>query len=237
MSLALSAERPFSRGGNRLCFVHPEHPNRCIKVRRPEFTLEDYRRKKGFPKSLLPLSVFDDNAEEFRVLRDFQQNYSDSIFDHISRGYGMIETDLGLGICSELILDHSGEISMSLMLYLWNFGYTDECKRAVEVLKKHWMDHLVPSRSILLHNIVVEKRLEGGAESINRLVVIDGLGATGIAALPFLPRRARRYLVGRKVKNLDERIDEFFESIKSGKYPGPNGLPMKDGVPDIPAPR
>ncbi|MBU0537880.1 MAG: PhoP regulatory network YrbL family protein, partial [Gammaproteobacteria bacterium] len=202
MTLKLSAERPFSRGGNRLCFVHPDHPNRCIKVRRPEFTLEDYRRKKGFPKSLLPLSFFDDNAEEFRVLRDFQQNYADSIFDHVSRGYGMIETDLGLGICSELILDHTGDISMSLMLYLWNFGYTDECKAAVKVLQEHWMQHLIPSRSILLHNIVVERCLEGGVESINRLVVIDGLGATGIAALPFLPQFARRYLVGRKVKNL-----------------------------------
>ncbi|CAA0111655.1 Uncharacterised protein [Zhongshania aliphaticivorans] len=237
MSIKLTAERPFSRGGNRLCFIHPDHPDRCIKVRRPEFTLEDCRRKKGFPKTLLPLSAFDDNAEEFRVLRDFQENYADSIFDHISRSYGMVETDLGLGMCSELILDHTGDISMSLMLYLWHFGYTDECKAALEKLKTHWLKHAVPSRSILLHNIVVEKRLQGDDEFINRLVVIDGLGATGIASLPFLPQRLRRYLVGRKVKNLDQRLTDFFESIKNGKYPGPNGLPMKDGKPDIPKPR
>ncbi|MEE4252626.1 MAG: hypothetical protein V2I50_01140, partial [Desulfuromusa sp.] len=59
--IQLQTIEPFARGGNRLCFVHPEDSRLCIKVRRPDFTLEDRRRKKGFPKNLRPLSSFDDN--------------------------------------------------------------------------------------------------------------------------------------------------------------------------------
>ncbi|MEZ5507981.1 MAG: YrbL family protein [Gammaproteobacteria bacterium] len=63
-TVILSTEAPFARGGNRLCFVHPDFPDRVIKVRRPDFSLEDRRRKKGFPKNLRPCTSFDDNAEE-----------------------------------------------------------------------------------------------------------------------------------------------------------------------------
>ena len=26
---------PFAEGGNRMCFVHPDNPNRCLKVIHP----------------------------------------------------------------------------------------------------------------------------------------------------------------------------------------------------------
>ena len=24
--------KPFAKGGNRICFIHPQNPNRCLKV-------------------------------------------------------------------------------------------------------------------------------------------------------------------------------------------------------------
>jgi hypothetical protein len=237
MSIALKASEPFARGGNRLCFVHPDYTDRCVKVRRPDRSLEQRRAKKGFPKNLQPLSAFDDNLEEYRVMQDYQRNFPAEVFRHISRCYGFVETDYGKGLCSELILDDSGEVSMSLKLYLWHYGYTDECRTAVHRLMQHWVRYAVPSRDLLVHNIVVQKKMVAGRDVIDRLVVIDGLGATGFASLPFLPMWARRYLASRKANSLEKRIAIFLDSIKDGVYPGLQGVPMKDGAPNIPPPK
>ena len=90
MTLQLSALEPFARGGNRLCFVHPQHPDRCIKVRRPDRPLTKLRAQKRFPKNLRPLSSFDDNLEEFRVMKRLHDHYGDEIFTLVSRCFGFV---------------------------------------------------------------------------------------------------------------------------------------------------
>ncbi len=112
--LLLKDLKPFAQGGNRLCFVHPENPELCIKVRRPDFTLADRRRKKGFPKNLRPLKSFDDNREEFLVMNKLERFSGLEVFDHISRCFGFVDTDMGKGLVSELIRDENRSISETL---------------------------------------------------------------------------------------------------------------------------
>lgn len=117
--IELSSEQPFARGGNRLCYKNPVNPDRCIKVRRPDFNLKDLRRKKGFPKTLLPLNFFDDNEEEFKVINKLHKQHGKAVFQLISRCYGFTETDLGQGLELELIRDDSGQISQTLKAQIW----------------------------------------------------------------------------------------------------------------------
>ena len=138
MTLVLTGQEPFARGGNRLCFVHPEDDLRCIKVRRPDFTLEDRRREKGFPKNLKPLASFDDNREEYLVMKQLRRTYGEPIFRHISRCFGFVDTDLGKGLVSELIRDHDGAISQTLKKYLWDHGLTEACQVAINDLCRFW---------------------------------------------------------------------------------------------------
>ena len=232
--IALQDKEAFARGGNRLCFVHPEFADRCIKVRRPDRSLEWRRAKKSFPKNLRPLSAFDDNLEELQVMERLQSHYPDALFKHVSRCYGMLDTDMGPGLCSELILDGDGEISRSLKLELWHGGYQPDLQRAVAELMAHWRDYAVPSKDLLIHNIVVQRDQQG---AIQRLVVIDGMGASGLAGKAWAPLWLRRYFAGRKANNLPERIDEFLAQIQDGNYPGLQGVPLKDGEPNIPPPK
>lgn len=226
MTLRLSNQKPFAQGGNRLCFVHPEHPDRCIKVRRPDFSLADRRRKKGFPKNLKPLSSFDDNREEFRIMSRFEQYYGDRIFHHVSRCYGFTDTDLGAGLVSELIRDANGAISETLKKYLWDHGLTDDCQAAITTLCEFWQREAVPSRDLLLHNIVVQKGPEG---QILRLVVIDGLGSAGLIPFRWLPGSVQHRKAGRKVSNLHERIRDLLNQRGQGEFPGYHGLLLHDG--------
>lgn len=221
MTLKLQTEQAFAQGGNRLCFEYPGDPSRCIKVRRPDFTLADLRRKKGFPKTLLPLSAFDDNQEEFDVISGLAKRQGKAVFDVISRCYGFEESDLGPGLVLELVRDADGRISQSLKAQIWFEGYSDECRAAVAAFCSRWLELQIPSRDLLLHNILVQKDSNG---KIQRLVVIDGLGSPNIIPFNWLPGPLRHAKVERKVANLHQRINDLLAKKERGASPGNHGM-------------
>ena len=219
--LRLTALQPFAKGGNRLCFVHPESRNLCIKVRRPDFTLADLRRKKGFPKTLRPLSSFDDNLEEYRVLEDFNKKYGIQAFEVISKCYGFEDTDLGKGLVSELVRDSDGAISLNIKQYILEEGVTESFKKEFEVFCIYWQKMAMPSRSLLIHNVVVQQGVNGKVE---RLVVIDGLGYAGVIPQFLLSKGFFQKKSARKILDLKQRMQEFIDECDQGKKPTHVGL-------------
>lgn len=226
MTLALRSLAPFARGGNRLCFVHPLHSDRCIKVRRPDFTLADLRRSKGFPKNLRPLSWFDDNREEFEVMHDIAHRLGEPALALVSRCHGFEDTDLGAGLTSELIRDGDGRIARTLKQHLWDNGYSPMLQAAVARFGAAWAAVGVPSRDLLVHNLVVQCAVDG---SVRRLVAIDGLGSPGIIPERWLPRSFQRARAARKVANLQTRINDLLAARARNEFPGTHGLLMHDG--------
>ena len=47
----LSDATPFAEGGNRKCYVHPNNPNRCLKVIHPGM-LEKIKKNKSWYQDL-----------------------------------------------------------------------------------------------------------------------------------------------------------------------------------------
>lgn len=229
MSLTLANAQAFAQGGNRLCFVHPEHADRCIKVRRPDFTLEDLRRKKGFPKSLLPLHCFDDNREEFEVISGLAKQHGEPVFELISRCYGFEDTDLGPGLVLELVRDADGQISQTLKAQIWLEGYPPDCQAAVERFCRHWRALQIPSRDLLLHNLLVQKDREG---RVQRIVAIDGLGSPNLIPFNRLPAPLRTAKVARKLANLQQRIEQTLAKKARGEKPGNHGMATAHRPPD-----
>lgn len=227
MTVILSDQLPFAQGGNRLCFVHPERSDRCIKVRRPDFTLEDLRRKKGFPKNLRPLSWFDDNLEEERVMADISERIGEEAFEVISRCFGFENTDMGHGLTSELVRDGDGRISQTLKQTIWNDGYNEELRAAVERFGSRWINLGIPSRDLLVHNLLVQRDEN---RRIKRLVMIDGLGSSSAIPDQWLSHRMKSKRAARKVANLNERIQVLLEARSRGEFPGFHGRLMHDGL-------
>ncbi len=201
-------DRAFARGGNRLCFVDPRDNNRCIKVPRNDRTASIKRAEKGLLAKLKPLSRFDDNHEEFSVFERIARQIGDAAFDFLPRCYGFVDTEYGPGLCSELIRDVDGQISMSLKQYLWQRGYTEELKATVSRFQQHWADLGMPSRNLLLHNIVVQQN-EGG---IRRLVVIDGLGWPDMVPLAYYFTVMAQRKAARKAERLNRAIERLLNT-------------------------
>lgn len=224
--LVLKDLSPFARGGNRLCYMHPQFPDRCVKVRRPDFSLEDRRRKKGFPKNLRPLSSFDDSLEEFNVMRVMDRMFGDRLYQHVSRCYGFEDTDMGKGLVSDLICDDSQRISQTLKKMIWDNGITPDIERAVQEFADFWIGNGIPSRDLLLHNIVAQRAADG---SIRRLVVIDGLGSASFVPMQFQPKTMRIAAARRKIVNMRERMQTLLGQRGAEKFPGFHGLLLHDG--------
>ena len=44
----LDGIKPFAEGGNRMCFVHPDNPGRCLKVVHPGLPSKIKNRKSWY---------------------------------------------------------------------------------------------------------------------------------------------------------------------------------------------
>ena len=196
-------EQAFSRGGNRLCFVHPRDPDLCIKVQRPDRTPQQKRSERGFPKNLKPLSAFDDNAQEFAVYRKIERHIGAPAFELTPFCHGYINTQWGPGLCSQLIRDDDNRIAITLKQYLWQQGKTPEILRLIAHFSQRWAALGMPSRKLLLHNIVLRQR-DGKP---HQLLVIDGLGWPDLLPLAWYLPALARHKARRRIADLDRAID------------------------------
>lgn len=220
-TLALRGLRPFASGGNRWCFVHPDDPAICVKVAHPEVSLTDKRRRKGLKGRLKPARSFDENRQEQQTLITLEQQIGPAFNEHVPRYLGMVETDMGPGIQVQLIRSRDDSIALPLKQYLWEQGRTADLDQALAEFSVFWIEHRIPSRSLLLHNIVVEDR--GGPEPL-KLWVIDGLGNADLLPLARWSRRLARRKAARKVRDLEARIESLLEKRRTGADPGRHGF-------------
>lgn len=202
----------FSSGGNRYCFINPNDSTQCIKIPRPERLPELKRREQKGLARFKPVDAFDENKQEFKTIKKIEETIGPNVFKLISRCYGLVETDLGLGLASELIRDYDGKISITLKQYVWEKGFTSELKEVLEKFKSYWQCCGVPSRNLLLHNIVVQESEKG----IARLVVIDGLGWSEFFQVGSLFPIINKAKAKRKASRIEGMITELIE-IKNAR--------------------
>ncbi|MFV0278116.1 MAG: YrbL family protein [Parahaliea sp.] len=202
----------FARGGNRLCFVDPRHPERCIKVLRADRSPAQKRREATPIKRLKPLSRFDDNQQEAAVYRRIEGRIGSAAFELVPRLHGFVATSLGPGLCSELLRDDDGRIAITLKQYLWQHGESASLAPLLEHFCARWRALGMPSRHLLLHNIVLQYR--GGQPAA--LKVIDGLGWPDLLPLAwYLPPLARRK-AGQRARRLHSAILSLLDKRASG---------------------
>ena len=58
--------KPFANGGNRMCFVHPDNPGRCLKVVHPGLPSK-IKNNKSWYKRFRSVESFDDNGTVERI--------------------------------------------------------------------------------------------------------------------------------------------------------------------------
>ena len=192
---------PFAKGGNRLCFVHPNNPNRCLKVVHPGL-LNEIKKNKSWYKRLRSIKSFDDNLREQQAYNQKALRKGDpGIWSHLAKWYGMTETNIGMASETELITN-GGEIAETLEAYLFREGITEEIKLSIENFQSWLREHLILTKNLIPHNLVL------GHENHKIVIkIIDGLGSQAFIPLPnYSDFFAKRY-VERRIELMWSRIN------------------------------
>jgi hypothetical protein len=211
-----SLESAFSSGGNRLCFVDPNDQLRCIKIARPERAPEKKRAEKSFPGNLRPLSYFDENISDLAVYKRIDKLVGSKAYELMPKCYGYVETNFGPGLAFEMIKDTDGQISMTLKQYVWLYGLTDQLAASLDSFLALWQSLGMPSRNLLLHNIVVQQDNNKAVPTIMRLVVIDGLGWPDIVPIAYYFAPLARYKAGRKAARIHHAVERLINKQATG---------------------
>ena len=143
---------PLGVGQERACYVHPDDPDKVVKVQRGG-DHKQTRRELAFYRWL--------------------GRRGDVSYDHIPRFYGQVETNLGPGFVVDRIRDFDGAESQSLWWYFERGYPLAEFGPYLEELRQALLDNrIVFCVDMGRFNVLFRRVSPGDA----RLVIIDGLG-------------------------------------------------------------
>ena len=196
----LDGIKPFAEGGNRMCFVHPDNPSRCLKVVHPGLPSK-IKNNKSWYKRFRSIESFDDNLREQKAYDQKALKKDDPyLWLHLARWYGMTETSIGIASETELIRN-GDTIAETLETYLFREGITEEIKASIEDLEQWLKDHLVLTKNLIPHNLVLDYQNDKII-----IKIIDGLGSQAFIPLPnYSDFFAKRY-INRRIELMWSRI-------------------------------
>ncbi len=198
--LEITSHEPIATGSHRSIYIHPHDENKILKITNLE-TLRARRQHSKWTKRIRPLRTFDETHKELKALRQWHKKYGDSIYAHIPRFYGLVETSKGLAMELEFI--HNDGRVMNLKAYINENGKTAAVKKAVDDLGRFIEKYSLIVRDFSLANVAV-KVVDGAPV----LYVIDGYGTSELIPVSKIPIIARR-----KAKRRFQRFFELFESL------------------------
>ena len=195
---------PFAVGGTRLCFVHPDDSNRCIKVLRADRTPHTRRQLTKGIKKLRSSKHWDDQRKELTAYRQLMARNTHGLWQHIPEFFGSVETDLGLGIVTRIFRNFDGKFPKNLEEEV-PYGIDDCLKKGIVDFKTWLRQELVVTRDLLPHNIIVVR------DSLQdcRLVIVDGLGNSEWIPVSTWFRSFARRKVERKISKFNHRVERL----------------------------
>lgn len=146
------SDEPLGEGKERICYRHPDHAGRVIKLQKSDVNKQTMREVRLY-RSL--------------AARGFQE------FTHIPACYGQVDTNLGPGYVFDRVADYDGEVSKSLWCFFQDGYPVSEFEPYLAELYEFLRaNRIVFSVDMGRYNVLFQKLSPSRA----RLVIIDGLG-------------------------------------------------------------
>ena len=199
--ISLEEVKPFAEGGNRVCYIHPDNKNLCLKISKSE-VVKKIRSNTPWYKKLRLEKSFDDNYREERAYqqRAIKKN-PQKIWKHLAKWYEFVETSKGLASCTELITNND-KIAPNLEEYLFSKGRTKEIDKALKEFEIFLKETKLLTKNIIPHNLAVKENDSGLT-----LKIIDGLGSMSFIPLPEISNALANRYIKRRIELMYSRIE------------------------------
>ena len=197
----LQGVRPFAEGGNRICYVHPDDKNLCLKITKPEVVKKMHSNAPWY-KKLRSEKSFDDNfREEVAYRQRAIKKNPQKIWRHLAKWYDFVETSQGLASCTELIKNND-KVALNLEEYLFSKGRTPEIDQALLEFETFLKETKLLTKNIIPHNLAVKEDNSGLI-----LKIIDGLGCMSFIPLPEISNTFAERYIKRRIELMYLRIE------------------------------
>jgi len=174
--IELKPEAMVGKGLHRECYIHPDNPNRCIKVvvLRGE---EETRREQAYYKFLQKRQI------TWEMLPQF---------------YGVEPTSMGPGAVFDLVRDSDGEVGKTFEHYFESSELTEQNLQglltSLQALKVYLFSQNIITMSIKPKNIIYQRR----DEQTGTAVIIDNIGNSDALPLASYCHRLGKIKMTRK---------------------------------------
>ncbi len=205
---------PFARGGKRACYVHPDQPDRCIKLPLPDQQPADlYRRAPWHRRLRKSILDFDENHREWQAIHWLECQRDDTVWQHVPCCHGWTDTDLGRGLVVHLCREPGGGISPNLIDYLRSHGGTPAVRTAIDHFAAFWTVRRIPAHDFMINNLVCQTRADGTLH----IWMIDGLGCRTFLPVAQWFTFAGRRDARRRIQCLHQRFDRTLVRLGSAR--------------------
>lgn len=169
--LALKDLQPVAEGVTRLIYQHPHDDRLLVKVLKPEMRTEISTQRVSLLRIRRRFGIYRTFARaigEYLATRARLQEHP--LF--LERILGFVETDAGLGLVAEKVLDRNGELAPTLLSLVMKHGFIREIEEKIIQLRDEIIRHDIIIGDLSYKNILCGFNAVRG----EYLVVIDGLG-------------------------------------------------------------
>jgi hypothetical protein len=178
------------KGNHRVCYVHPENENLCIKIALVKESIETLREQKYY-KHLQNRNISWDMIPEF---------------------HGDIDTNLGIGSVFDLVLDYTGQVSKTLEYYLSTNEITQEhyegLSISLKLLRVYLLENRIISTELRPENIVCKIMKSGDY----RLILVDNIGNSELIPISNYSKYFAKKKILRKWKRFEETILDIYSN-------------------------
>lgn len=197
MMLILTDNDILSKGTNKIVYRYPGDNTRCIK-----------------------LSLWDDTDVQYelkyrKICKDIVKNSS-----LLTKYYGTIDTNLGIGYIFELVRDYDGNVSETLKDFIFREKDVPRVFSVLKLLKKKLFAEKIITYKLFPDNVMIQRIT---AQEV-RIRIIDGIGMHVFLPLPYyiepLARQRRKRIWKRFMNYLCENYglpDEIHDTDKVGR--------------------
>lgn len=204
--LKLRHTKPVFVGGTRYCFQHPEHANRCVKVLRPDRTGAARKMLRRDFKRYLPARFLDDQRKEIKAYAELLTRASEPLWRHVPRYHGTQDTDMGIGIVTQLMRNADGTWPKNLEQLLRE-GMDEDLQKGIDEFLQAVSRLRILSRDLLPHNIIAVREPGG-----YRVMLVDGIGNAELIPLSTWSAFFANRKTQRKIQRFKQRCERLLSA-------------------------
>jgi hypothetical protein len=201
--LTLSTREFLAQGGTRRVYEHPEFADLLVKVLRPKPGNELPGKKRRRWKLRRRAGKYITHMRELREYLAVRANL-DRHPTAIERPYGLVETDLGLGLVVEKLCGKNGGVAETLRERLAQNGFTKDLRDKLAELRRTVFELDIILGDLNTGNVVLACD-ETGRE---RMVVIDGIGDKALVPLASWSKWFNRFNNYRLFRRIEARLEQ-----------------------------